>query len=306
MEPSETRLLDLAPAIEEYLEQLRDVRGYSLHTLSAYSRDLAKLSAWAAKRGADNALALDKRGLQLFLSSQARGLAASSQSRLLACLKGFGRFLVQDHGMGRNPAQSIAFPRQESKLVTVAGEEFLEDVLAEEPGEEPESFAAARTRLCVEMFYGSGMRLGELVGLKWSDLAKDSSWARVLGKGNRVRTVPLTDSAKASLDGYRALCRENGVQTTSGPVLVSVRGKPVGRRIVQRTVTDRLHAKGRRGKSSPHVLRHSFATHLLDNGADLMAVKEMLGHSSLSTTQKYTHVSIRKLKETYAKAHPRA
>jgi integrase/recombinase XerC len=96
------------------------------------------------------------------------------------------------------------------------------------------------------------------------------------------------------------------VQTATGAVLVSSRGRPVGNRIIQRTVTDRLHAMGRRGKSSPHVLRHSFATHLLDNGADLMAVKEMLGHSSLSTTQKYTHVSMKKLKETYAKAHPRA
>jgi integrase/recombinase XerC len=306
MEPSETRNLDLSLAVEEYLALLRDVRGYSPHTLSAYSRDLAKLKAWAAKQGPSDALALDKRGLQLFLSSQARGLAASSQSRLLACLKGFGRFLAQQHGMGRNPAQAIAFPKKETKLVSVAGAEFLEDVLADEPQGEPEGFAAARTRLCVEMFYGSGMRLSELVGLKWSNLAKDSSWARVLGKGNRIRSVPLTDSARASLDGYRALCRERGVQTSAGPVLVSAQGRPVGQRIIQRTVTDRLHAKGRRGKSSPHVLRHSFATHLLDNGADLMAVKEMLGHSSLSTTQKYTHVSVRKLKETYAKAHPRA
>jgi integrase/recombinase XerC len=302
MEPSDISALGISQAIEAYLDQLRDVRGYSPHTLSAYARDLAKLSAWTAKKGPSLALALDKRGLQMFLSAQARGLAASSQARLLACLKGFGRFLVQEHGLARNPAQTIAFPKQENKLVSVAGQEFLDQVLADEP----ESFAAARTRLCVEMFYGSGMRLSELVGLKWGNLARDSSWARVLGKGNRMRTVPLTDSARSMLDGYRALCRAQGVQTASGPVLVSAQGKPVGGRIIQRTVTDRLHAMGRRGKSSPHVLRHSFATHLLDHGADLMAVKEMLGHSSLSTTQKYTHVSVRKLKETYAKAHPRA
>ncbi len=308
MDPSEksdvsrASVLGLSQAIGEYLDQLRDVRGYSPHTLSAYSRDLDKLSAWAARKGPADALALDKRGLQMFLSAQARVLAASSQGRLLACLKGFGRFLVQQHGLARNPAQTIAFPRKESKLVAVAGEQFLDHVLAAEP----EGFAAARTRLCVEMFYGSGLRLSELIGLKWSNLARDSSWARVLGKGNRIRTVPLTDSAKAMLDSYRALCREHGVQTSAGPVLVSAQGKPVGQRIIQRTVTERLHAMGRRGKSSPHVLRHSFATHLLDNGADLMAVKEMLGHSSLSTTQKYTHVSVRKLKETYAKAHPRA
>ena len=298
----ETSALGIPQAIEDYLEYLRDVRGHSLHTLAAYTRDLAKLKAWTAKHGPAAATALDKKTLQLFLSAQARGLAASSQARLLACLKGFGRFLAQQYGAARNPAQTIAFPKAESKLVSVAGEAFLDEVLAEEP----EGFVAARTRLCLEMFYGSGLRLSELTGLKWSQIARDGAWARVLGKGSRFRTVPLTESAKGMLDEYRAACREHGVQTASGPVLVSALGRPVGNRIIQRTVTDRLHAMGRRGKSSPHVLRHSFATHLLDNGADLMAVKEMLGHASLSTTQKYTHVSMKKLKETYAKAHPRA
>ena len=302
----ETSALGIPQAVEAYLEHLRDARGYSLHTLSAYGRDLAKLTAWTAKRGPATAGALDKKSLQMFLSSQARGLAAGSQSRLLACLKGFGRFLAQNHGLARNPAQTIPFPKAESKLVSVAGEEFLAEVLGEDPEGEPEGFVAARTRLCVEMFYGSGLRLSELTGLKWSQVARDGAWVRVLGKGSRYRTVPLTSSARDMLDRYRAGCRGHGIQTTSGPVLVSVHGKPVGNRIIQRSVTDRLHAMGRRGKSSPHVLRHSFATHLLDNGADLMAVKEMLGHSSLSTTQKYTHVSVKKLKETYAKAHPRA
>lgn len=302
----ETSALGIPQAVEAYLEHLREARGYSPHTLSAYGRDLAKLTAWTAKRGPATAGSLDKKSLQMFLSSQARGLAASSQSRLLACLKGFGRFLAQYHGLARNPAQTIPFPKAESKLVSVAGEEFLAEVLEEAPEGDPEGFVAARTRLCVEMFYGSGLRLSELTGLKWSQVARDGAWVRVLGKGSRYRTVPLTASARAMLDQYRAGCRAQGIQTASGPVLVSVHGKPVGNRIIQRSVTDRLHAMGRHGKSSPHVLRHSFATHLLDNGADLMAVKEMLGHSSLSTTQKYTHVSVKKLKETYAKAHPRA
>jgi integrase/recombinase XerC/integrase/recombinase XerD len=298
----ETSDLGIPQAIEAYLEHLRDARGYSLHTIAAYSRDLGKLDAWTAKKGPRRAADLDKKTLQMFLSTQARGLAASSQSRLLACLKGFGKFLVQQHGLERNPAQTIAFPKKESKLVSVASEEFLDEVLEEEQ----DGFVAARTRLCVEMFYGSGLRLSELIGLKWPHVSRDGAWCRVLGKGSRYRNVPLTDSARAMLEEYRGLCRELGVQTASGPVLVSDKGRPVGNRIIQRTVTDRLHAMGRRGKSSPHVLRHSFATHLLDNGADLMAVKEMLGHSSLSTTQKYTHVSVKKLKETYAKAHPRA
>jgi len=292
----------LPNAVESYLDYLRDARGCSPHTLSAYRRDLAKLIAWCAKKGPSQVGELSKRDLQMFLSAQAKSLSANSQSRLLACLKGFGKYLVAERGLARNPAQTIAFPKRENKLLTVAGEDFLEEVL----DDEPESFQAARTRLCIEMFYGSGLRLSELTGLKWTQIARDGAWVRVLGKGSRFRTVPLTESARERLSEYRALCAQHGLQTASGPVLVSARGKPVGNRIIQRTVTDTLHAAGRRGKSSPHVLRHSFATHLLDNGADLMAVKDMLGHASLSTTQKYTHVSVKKLKETYAKAHPRA
>jgi site-specific recombinase XerD len=292
----------LPQAVAAYLEHMRDDRDCSPHTLAAYGRDLDKLLAWTAKKGPGRASDLDKKSLQIFLSTQAKRLAASSQGRLLACLKGFGRFLAE-RGLSRNPAQAIAFPRKESKLVTVAGEEFLSDVLA---GEEPEGFEAARTRFCLEMFYGSGLRLSELVGLKWNQISRDGSWVRVLGKGNRYRTVPITEAARASLAEYKALLAGLGIPAASGPVLLSARGRPVGNRIIQRTVTDRLRSMGRRGKSSPHVLRHSFATHLLDHGADLMAVKEMLGHASLSTTQKYTHVSMAKLKETYAKAHPRA
>jgi site-specific recombinase XerD len=293
-------------AVAGYLNHLRDERGCSPHTLSAYRLDLAKLLAWTGKKGPEQAADLTKKSLQLFLSLQAKRLSASSQSRLLACLKGFGRWMAEN-GLSRNPAQTIAFPRKETKLVSVAGEDFLSEAIEAIPaGGEEESFAEARTRFCLEMFYGSGLRLSELTGLKWNQIGRDGSSVRVLGKGSRYRMVPLTDTAKACLDEYRSLCAGHGVPTSAGPVLVSARGKPVGNRIIQRTVTDRLHAMGRRGKSSPHVLRHSFATHLLDNGADLMAVKELLGHASLSTTQKYTHVSMARLKETYAKAHPRA
>lgn len=308
--------IGIREAAQAYLDFIRDARGYSPNTVAAYGRDLAKLTNWISKpaksmRPIATIDALDKRSLQLFLSGEARRLAAASQARLLACLKGFGKFLVGEYRLPRNPAQGIAFPRRETKLLTVAGEDFLEGVLegngaGGDRAAESDSFEQARTRLCVEMFYGSGLRLSELVGLKWAQIGRDGLTARVLGKGSRYRTVPITESARTTLSEYRALCRERGIPALAGPILVSAKGKPVGNRIIQRTVTDRLRKAGRHGKSSPHVLRHSFATHLLDNGADLLAVKEMLGHSSLSTTQKYTHVSVRKLKETYAKAHPRA
>ena len=327
MEPSS---IFLTTAIQAYLDDLRNIRNYSAHTLSAYQRELDKLMEWNASRksGSMQTLAdLSKTKLQSFLANEGRHLAASSQGRLLACLKSFGKFLVSHYGISRSPAQTMVFPKQESKLVSVASAEFLDEVLdgvldgAPEGGAQKsgahksgvengaggksESFVAARTELCLEMFYGSGLRLSELVGLTWNQIGRNYAWARVLGKGSRYRTVPLTDSAKICLESYRKLCGSMGI-AASGAVLVSAQGKPIGNRIIQRTVTNRLQSMGRRGKSSPHILRHSFATHLLDNGADLMAVKEMLGHASLSTTQKYTHVSVKKLKETYAKAHPRA
>ena len=308
MEPDNVGLRE---AVGAYLDFIRDERGYSRHTGLAYGRDLGKLMAWIEaparswKREAGKpyaALDLDKKALQIFLSAQAGKLSAESQSRLLACLKGFGKFLVSRFRFPRNPAQTIAFPKRETKLFSVAGEDFLTETLASPV----EGFEAVRTRLCVEIFYGSGLRLSELVGLTWNQVGREEASVRVLGKGSRYRTVPLTDSARELLREYRRLCRDRGIPAASGPVLVSARGKPVGNRIIQRGVTAKLQGMGRRGKSSPHVLRHSFATHLLDHGADLLAVKEMLGHASLSTTQKYTHVSVKKLKDTYARAHPRA
>ncbi len=301
--------VSIETAVGVYLDFIRDVRGHSPHTGAAYARDLGKLIAWIsdpasapAEKTAAGICSLDKKTLQLFLASQARVLSPASQSRLLACLKGFGKFLVSHYNLPSNPAQRIGFPKRGSKLFSVAGEEFLREVL----DVSMDSFQEKRTRLCLEIFYGSGLRLSELTGLKWTHISSDDAWANVLGKGNRYRKVPFTEAAKAVLREYRGECRARGVSTLAGPVLISARGRPVGNRIVQKTVTASLHAMGRRGKSSPHVLRHSFATHLLDNGADLMAVKEMLGHSSLSTTQKYTHVSVKKLKDTYALAHPRA
>jgi site-specific recombinase XerD len=220
----------------------------------------------------------------------------------VACLKSFGNFITARNIVERNPSQSLRFPKKERNLFSVAGEKMLTASLEAIPGVDP--FLDRRDRLCLEMCYGSGLRLAELVGLKWGDFIQGGSMVRVLGKGNKMRVVPATRSAREALGAYRAACIEKGF-TPRGVLLLSSRGLPLGRRTVQRAVEARLRAQGRKGKSSPHVLRHSFATHLLDHGADLLAVKEMLGHSSLSTTQKYTHVSVKRLKEVVAQAHPR-
>lgn len=294
--------------MDAFLNHLRTERAASPHTVAAYGRDLGKLAAHieaAYPEGSRRSLAIteiDKPILQGFLVHIAgEGFKSSSQARLVACLKSFGNFLAAKTGIP-NPARGLRFPKKEQKLFAVAGEDILAAASENAPGQDP--FLDARDRLCVELLYGSGLRLAELIGLRWGDFSRGHDSVRVLGKGNKTRVVPVTKGARTALKAYRSACAGHGF-AVQGILLLSLKGKPLGRRSVQKAVEARLRAQGRKGKASPHVLRHSFATHMLDNGADLMAVKEMLGHASLSTTQKYTHVSVKRLKEVMSQKHPR-
>ncbi len=290
--------MNFSSAVDLFLRHLRAERAVSPHTLIAYGHDLKNLSEHLEAVGKPELPASDlsKPLLQGFLIKLAAGGAKpSSQARCVACLKSFGKFLALQNLIDKNPAQGLRFPKKEQHLFPVIGEELLSSSLEPSPDSDP--FLDSRDRLCVELCYGSGLRLAELVGLKWGDFVQGGSMVRVLGKGNKTRVVPVTGGAREALEAYRgALSKAKGF-APRGALLLSHKGLPLGRRTVQRVVEARLRAQGRKGKSSPHVLRHSFATHLLDHGADLLAVKEMLGHASLSTTQKYTHVSVKRLKE---------
>jgi integrase/recombinase XerC len=301
----------LSAAIEAFLAHLRLERAASPHTVAAYGRDLEKLAAHAGRarptesRQGLAVAAIDKSFLQGFLVHLAgEGLKPSSQARCVACLKRFGSFLAAKTGLA-NPARGLRFPKKEQKLFAVAGEDVLAAAMEPAQGSTADAaFLDARDRLCLELLYGSGLRLAELMGLRWGDFSRGHDTVRVLGKGNKTRVVPVTKGARAMLKAYRSACAGRGY-APQGPLLLSHKGKALGRRTVQKAVEARLRAQGRKGKASPHVLRHSFATHLLDHGADLLAVKEMLGHASLSTTQKYTHVSVKRLKDVMAQKHPR-
>jgi integrase/recombinase XerC len=295
----------LVSAVDLFLQYLRNERAVSPHTLTAYGHDLKNLLKHLEAGGKKDlpASGLDKPLLQGFLVKLAgRGFKSATQARSVACLKSFGKFLTLQNLVEKNPASGLRFPKKEQHLFPVVGEDLLTASRDPLPGADP--FRDARDRLCVELCYGSGLRLAELVGLKWGDFIQGGSMVRVLGKGNKTRTVPVTRGSREALEGYRKLCVSSGF-APRGTLLLGRKGLPLGRRMVQRAVEARLRAQGRKGKSSPHVLRHSFATHLLDHGADLLAVKEMLGHASLSTTQKYTHVSVKRLKQIVAQAHPR-
>ncbi|MBF0433131.1 MAG: tyrosine-type recombinase/integrase [Fibrobacteria bacterium] len=291
----------LETTITEFLQYIREVRAYSHHTWLAYKHDLQKLLDITG-----NNLPLEEltpRLLRVFLLKEMeKSPAASTQSRLIACLKSFGKYCQQYTPIPKNPCEQLLFPKQEKKLTPVASETLLTEAL----NISSDGFIGFRTLSCIELLYGSGLRIGELTGIKWNDFTHDFSQLKVLGKGNKYRNVPVTKSCKQVIQHYKQLVESKKGPNPQGGIWISTKGALLGRRTIQKNVTEHLKKAGKEGKASPHVLRHSFATHLLNNGADLLAVKELLGHRSLSTTQKYTHVSVKQLKEIYQKAHPRA
>lgn len=292
--------MHLNSAIARFLDYIEGSRGYSVHTRAAYSRDLAKLEA--ALGAQTQAQAINPKTVRRHLAHLAADYAPSSQMRLIACYKSFGKFLRLEAGLQRDPFDQLLFPKTEKHLVSVASETLLQSILQDTSPD----FITLRTQVAIELCYGSGIRLSELGAIKWQDFTSDISSLKVLGKGNKYRNVPVTLPAKHKLAAYRALWNIKSNSLSRGRLFISLLGRPLSKRSLQLNITRCLRLAGKEGKASPHILRHSFATHLLDNGADLLAVKEMLGHSSLSTTQKYTHVSIKKLKEVYGNAHPRA
>ncbi len=288
-------------AISLFLQYMELKKSASLHTLDAYERDLRDLSQYLMPD-----ITLEKIShLQLrnyLLGLQKKQLSPASQSRKIACFKSFGKFLNLQYKLEPPSFSLLMFPKQKKQLATVAESGLISKAL----NQLPENFLQLRTQLCVELLYGSGLRLSELTGLCWKDFSKTFDSVQVLGKGNKYRQVPLSKSAREILSQYKFLLAKKFAFSQSQKIILNQKGNPLSNRMVQKNVTDFLKIAGKEGKASPHVLRHSFATHLLDRGADLMAVKELLGHSSLSTTQKYTHVSVAKLKDVYEKAHPRA
>ncbi len=274
-------------------------KNYSAHTLDAYEMELKKLTSFLGEAFMINTL--EPYQIKSFLMAELKQKpAVASQARLIACLKSFGKYIHQHLGHNSIPFEELLFPKSESKLVSVASEKIINKAFSQTE----ESFVQMRTQLCLEIFYGSGLRVSELAQLKWRDLSEGFNTAQILGKGNKYRIVPLTKKAREKLSLYQSYCHQNFEECLH--VIVSGKGKHLSIRAIQLNINKSLREAGKEGKASPHTLRHSFATHLLDNGADLLAIKELLGHSSLSTTQKYTHVSVQRLKEVYKKSHRRA
>ncbi|MGH7566730.1 MAG: tyrosine recombinase XerC, partial [Gemmatimonadota bacterium] len=291
--------------VEDYLEYLRTVRHYSANTIDGYGRDLARWGEFCAQHLGTAAPDLDTVSpddVRAYLAWGARkGLEKRTIARRLASLRGFFRHACREGWSSRNPAQTVAVPRRGRTLPAVIRAEPLQGLL--DIAREGEGFYARREAALLEVAYGGGLRVGEIAGLSWTDVDATGS-ARVIGKGDKERRVPLGKAAALALGDWRT--ERPAAGDGSEAVFTSRGGRRLTVRQIQRVVKRALSRAAEREGVSPHTLRHSFATHLLDNGADIMAVKELLGHESLSTTQLYTHLSRERLKAAYDIAHPHA
>lgn len=289
--------------IAAFLRHLDRERNASPHTIRAYGEDLEQFARHVrAELGREgDPKEVDHLLIRAFLARlHRRGLKAASAGRKLAALRTFFRYLCREGVLQRNPARALLSPRLEKRVPAYLDERDVA-MLLEMPGA---GAAAARGRALLEMLYATGIRCSELVGLDLGEVDLSARMIRVLGKGRKERIVPFGGRALAAVEAYLVVRRQASPRTDA--LFLNSRGGRLTDRSVRSLVAKRVRAVAIARKVSPHTLRHSFATHLLERGADLRAIQELLGHTSLSTTQRYTHVNTRHLLEIYTKAHPRA
>jgi integrase/recombinase XerD len=290
--------------IDAYLDHLREERRLAGHTLESYARDLAALAAFAAgeERRPE---ALDRPALEAFVRQQmARGLSPRSVARRVAAVRGFYRFLVLDRRLDANPANDVRPPRAWPSLPTSLSLADVDALIAQPDVSLP---LGLRDRAMIELLYATGLRVSELVGVRLADLHLDEEYLSTIGKGRKERLVPIGEQAADWVRRYQATARRALLKGRASPRLfLNARGGTLSRVGFWKI----LKGYGRRANLprtlSPHVLRHSFATHLLERGADLRSIQMMLGHADLSTTQIYTHVLEARLRTVYDRFHPRA
>jgi len=290
--------------IGQFLHRLAVEKGYSPNTLRAYATDLRLFREFLSGRGRalTEASVHDVRGFLATL--QVRGLARATAARRAAAVRSFYRFLSQQGLMQANPTRALRSPRREQRLPTFLTVSEVERLLAVP---DTRTWSGRRDLAILETLYGAGLRVGELVGLDRTDVDMRTGMLRVRGKGKKERIAPAGRCALAAIGAYLADWRGGPSPADPRALFVSARaGSRLSARSVRRMLRRRVLEAGLDPKISPHSLRHSFATHMLANGADLRSVQELLGHKNLSTTQLYTHLSHEHLRAAYQRAHPRA
>jgi len=304
---------EMPKELEEFLRYLMVERNASPHTLINYRADLSQFMRYIEKKVTFSSEVLDWRDIDPLLIRSfatdlyAKGRAKSSVARKLACLRTFFKYLLRRGIIPLNPATRVARPKLPQPLAAFLSVDEAVALLESADGRTPQG---SRDRAILELFYGGGIRLSELVGLDLSDLDLEEDLIRVRGKGRKERVVPIGSYAIRALRSYLASRPEffkgKRGNPEEGALFLNRWGCRLSGRSIARIVLKYLIKSGISHRITPHGLRHSFATHLLDAGADLRVIQELLGHSRLSTTQRYTHLSMDKIMEVYDKAHPRA
>lgn len=302
--PSSPRTDD--SSVSAFLQYLAGERGASPHTLRGYAADLAEFRRFLRVAKVGGWEAVDAHALRGYLAwLHGRGLARTSIARKLAAVRSCFRFLTRRGALPANPARHVRTPRLGRRLPSFLPKDESKDLL---DAAFEDTDAGRRDRALLELLYACGLRVAECCGLDLEDVDRRHGTVRVLGKGNRERVIPVGDAALAALDHYLdgRGASLNGRGTAAGPLFRNPRGERLTTRSVHRIVGRRARAAGIARRVTPHTLRHTFATHLLGEGADLRLIQELLGHRRLSTTQRYTHVSPEHLMKVYDSAHPRA
>ena len=293
----------MAGRIEEsFLDYLRVEKGLSQNTLIAYRNDLEKLSRFADERGKD-LLSVEREDLQNYIQQLHKtGLEARSIARALVTVRSLYKFLVLDNHLKRDPSANLESPKSWQSLPKFLVSEEVDRLLG---SPDVSTDLGLRDKAMLEVLYATGLRVSELVTLKISDLNLDLGFLLTLGKGSKERTVPLGQSAINWTRKYLTARTRLLSGKASSNLFVNAKGQPLTRQVFWKLIVV-YGEKAGIGHITPHLLRHSFATHLLENGADLRSVQMMLGHSDISTTQIYTHITNERLREVYKKFHPRA
>ena len=292
--------------MEEYLSHLRVERGSSPLTVSAYTTDLRDYASFLDGRGVGDADDVDRACVVAYEADLVdRGYATSSVDRRVSVIKGFHRFLVREGYARRNPTDTLQLPKPPERLPDVLSASQVGAMLAACTGDGPPEM---RNRAILEVLYGCGLRVSECTGLDLGDCILEEGYLRVVGKGGKERISPISGAALEALGAYLERARPALAKPYAKPtaaVFLNARGGRLTRQSVHAIVADAGRLVGV-DNLHPHTLRHSFATHMLEGGADLRVIQEILGHSDISTTQVYTHVSRTHIREEYLSAHPRA
>ena len=300
-EASVTKTAAIERLLTDFLLYMEKVQGASPHTVSAYTRDLGEYLEFLDERR----ISLDSiESVRSFLGHLFRkGFARSTMARKISAIRSFCRYLVREGALETNPCDSIPTPKAPKNNPRFLS---LEEVTALLDSATGDRAIDLRDLAIWELFYSSGVRVSELAGMDIRDWDPDGQHIRVRGKGNKTRIVPLGEKASERLQKYLKVTGRWPAASNDAPIFLNRHGNRLSVRGIQKRLETRLRECGLDTRISPHVIRHTFATHLLDSGADLRAIQEMLGHESLQTTQRYTHVTLDRLLEVYDRSHPRS